>query len=74
MGYFCKNKINKNKEISKTIGTYIVSNSYKLFSHINGFKINFTEIKDEMEKHFNKDFQSIIKICNKYDTRIYSLL
>lgn len=74
MGYFCRNYINKDKEISKTIGSYIVSKSYTLFNDINGFKINFKEIKEEMKKDLNKDFQSIINICNKYDTKIYSLL
>ncbi len=74
MGYFCRNYVNKDKEISKTIGSYIVSKSYTLFNSINGFKLNFKEIKDEMTNELNKDFQSIIHICDKYDTRIYSLL
>ena len=74
MGYFCGNKINKQKETSKAIGTYLVSKSVKIFKYINGSTLNFSEIKDEMNDEINKGFDSIINICNKYDTRIYSLL
>ncbi len=74
MGYFCGNKINKQKETSKAIGSYLVSKSVKIFKYINGFTLNFSEIKDEMNAEINKGFDSIVNICNKYDTRIYSLL
>jgi hypothetical protein len=74
MGYFCGNKINKQKETSKAIGSYLVSKSVKIFKYINGFSLNFSEIKDEMNEEINKELNSVINICTKYDTRIYSLL
>ena len=73
MGYFCATSIDKKKEISKTISSYIVNHSFELFNTISGSIIDISQIMDDIDKHIKSTYLKFQEIYTQNNTQIYQL-
>ena len=71
MGYICKTSINKEKESHKIISKHIIENASKIFDSINGTRIDYSSFISDIEFNFEKNYQELVNIFDKYKTQIY---
>jgi len=71
MGYICKTSINQEKESHKIISKHIIENSSKIFDSINGTRIDYSSLISDIEFNFEKNYQELVNIFDKYKTQIY---
>jgi hypothetical protein len=71
MGYICKTSINKEKESHKIISKHIIENTSKIFDSINGTRIDYSSLISDVEFNFQKNYQNLVTIFDKYKTQIY---
>lgn len=71
MGYICKTSIDKEKESHKIVSKHIVENALKLFERINGTRIDYSSLISDIKFNFEKNYQDLVTIFDKYKTQIY---
>ena len=71
MGYFCASDIDKPKEVSKAISSYIVNHSNELFDKINGSVIDILPIVTNIDENIKKSYHKFLETYEKYQTQIY---
>lgn len=71
MGYFCASDIDKPKEVSKAISSYIVNHSFELFDKINGATIDILPIVSNIDEDIKKSYHKLLETYHKYQTQIY---